>query len=317
MNPQPAAAPPAGLGPVPAASWIVMPVIDCLDYTRNALADLRGQRGLPAPPRILVVDNGSERETRRMLEELQVTSGRQVLCWWHHPPLGGAPGGTVNASWNRALDFVWACGGEHALVVNNDVRLHLNTLTCLQRAMAASGALFVSAVGVTEDDFAKAQHPERGAGVYDPHAWSSAFHDGPLPSLGGPDFSCFLISRKLHRDLGVRFDEQFTYFGDNDYHRRLQLQGLGDSIFSINVPYLHYGSRTIARSDAARAAHHAVFEAHRTRYVEKWGGLPQEETKKVPYAWTCSGCIHPDDSPCRCGCHRGITDPQELARSRR
>lgn len=253
--------------PVPAkSSWILMPVIDCLDLTLQAVEDCLAQDGLEAPPRVLIVDNGSTRDTRRALEALQLHLQNRVLVWFHNPPLGPPPFGTVNASWNAGLDFCWGQGASEVLVVNNDVRLHKDTYWLLKDVMDATGALFVSAVGVTEEQF-------------DP-AIEHVFETGPA-GRGGPDFSCFLISRDCHESFP--FDPQFHYFGDNDYHRRLKLLGMGDGIFSVNLPYLHFGSRTIRRSPEAEAAYHQVFEAQRERYLAKWGGLPEAETFETPY----------------------------------
>jgi hypothetical protein len=237
--------------------WIVMPVVECLDYTIQAIDDCLAQTGLPKPPRVLLIDNGSEKETRNTLEVLQVQHKQRLLCLFHHPPLGGPPFGTLNASWNAGLDFCWRAGAEEVLVVNNDVRLHEQTFATLLQVLR-HGNLFVSAVGVTEE-----QWPT------DPKEWTL--------SHGGPDFSCFIISHDCHQTY--RFDPRFTYFGDNDYHRQLTLGGDADRIFSVNVPYLHYGSKTINRTEETAEAYHKVFEDHRERYKEKWGGLVGEETK--------------------------------------
>ncbi len=253
-------------------SWIVMPVIDCLDYTLAALDDCLAQ-AIEPPTRVLLIDNGSARETRRNLEERQFSSDNRVLCWWHHPALGNPPAGTVNASWNRGLDFCWACGAEEVLVVNNDVRLQTLTYPILQRVLLQLDALFVSAVGVTQEQFEEVDKIVQ---------WWSGQWNGEQVGRGGPDFSCFLISKECHERF--RFDEQFTYFGDNDYHRRLQLAGEGKRIFSVNLPYLHYGSATVNRSEAAKTASHAVFEDHCKRYLAKWGGMPHHEKFEVPYA---------------------------------
>lgn len=249
--------------------WIIMPVIDCLDYTVAAVEDCLEQNRLPAPPRILIIDNGSTRETRRALEALAAGSHGRVLYWPHNPPLGGPPMGTVNATWNAGLDFAWRCGAAEALVVNNDILLHETTYTRLRAELLEAGAFFVSAVGVREEQF---------------QAWcdgGSAEEILGRPSHGGPDFSCFLISKECHDRY--RFDEDFTYFGDNDYHRRLILGGDGDRIYSINIPYLHFGSRTVNRSPEAKAAASKVFAGHEKRYLEKWGGPPHAETFQTPF----------------------------------
>ena len=44
------------------ANWMLMPVIDCLAYTRDAVADCLAQEGVD--PHVLIIDNGSGEEAR-------------------------------------------------------------------------------------------------------------------------------------------------------------------------------------------------------------------------------------------------------------
>jgi len=242
--------------------WTIMPFIDCWELTQRAAEDVLAQN---TDVKLLLIDNGSTAETLERARNFQ-RRDRRVYFWRHAPQLP-----SLSATWNHALDFVWAVGGgqvvgdELAWVVNNDVRLHRENLLHLSMAFSENPeALFVSAVGVDEETW------KSRSGV-------------DLLQRGGPDFSCFLISRECHERY--RFDEGFTpaYFEDNDYHRRMQLAGAGDKIYSVNVPYLHYGSATINRSEKAREGWNAQFEQSRSYYVRKWGGLPGEERYKVPF----------------------------------
>lgn len=252
-------------------AWIIMPVIDCLEYTVAAIGDCLAQDIAPAP-RVLLIDNGSSADTRRGLEALVAKSQHRVLPLWHHPPLGGAPFGALNASWNFGLEFCWGQGAEEVFVVNNDVRLAPWTYGLLRDMLHGEGGLFVSGVGVTEPQYNEYLAAGREETLAD--------MDGRV-GHGGPDFSCFVISKACHKKYP--FDENFTYYGDNDYHRHMKLGGDAERIYSVNVPYLHYGSRTINRSPEIRAAYSAVFNEHQERYVRKWGGLPGEEKWERPY----------------------------------
>jgi hypothetical protein len=256
------------------SSWVLMPVIDNLEMTKAALYDCLEQD--VDAPRVLLVDNGSSPETRRGLETMVagLASRHLILPLWHHPPLGGAPYGTLNASWNFGLEFCWRRGAEEVLVVNNDVRLAPWTYATLRMVLQEENALWVSAVGVKEEQYEEYCHRPN------PSTFQELYAAGGL-SKGGPDFSCFLISKACHQKYP--FDENFTYYGDNDYHRHMKLGGDGDRIFSVNVPYLHYGSRTINRSPEVAEAYRAVFREHQERYVRKWGGLPGEEKWERPY----------------------------------
>lgn len=247
------------------SAWVIMPIIDLLEMTLQAIRDCLDQRLEEGTlTRVLVISNGSTDVTRLALEELQEASAMRVLVWHHDPPLW-----TLNATWNRALEFCWEAGAEEALVVNNDVRLHPTTYAALSDVLFRRHALFVSAVGVTEDQFF-GQNPAAAPPIED-----------LLKDRGGPDYSCFLISKACHRRFP--FDPAFTYYGDNDHHYRLKLAGEGGRIFGVNVPYLHYGSKTINRSPEAAAKYAKVFDAHQALYLKKWGGLGGREEFLTPY----------------------------------
>lgn len=254
-------------------NWTIMPFIDCWDYTWKAALDVLEQDPRPS---LLLIDNGSTRETRLKAEEFckdGITPGVNLLLWRHAPPLP-----SLAATWNRALDFVWEAGGEHALVVNNDVRLHQHTYSMLHWAQAKTGALFITGVGVREEEFDS--HEDYNKLPMGSGDWNS---DELVFSKGGPDFSCFLISRACHERY--RFDENFVpcYHEDNDYHRRMILGGDGDKIFSINVPFLHFGSVTINRDEKTKAEWGAKFEKCQAYYLKKWGGMPGHELFEVPF----------------------------------
>jgi hypothetical protein len=241
------------------ANWMLMPVIDCLAYTRDAVADCLAQEGVD--PHVLIIDNGSGEEARVGFDQLALDHEGRVLVWHHDPCLP-----SLSATWNTALQFVWDQGGTEALVLNNDVRLRQETLVTLQGTQRATGAYFVSAVGVREAEW----DPEAHA-PFDQHA------------RGGPDFSCFLLTRAGH--AAYPFDEGFhpCYCEDLDMHRRYMLGGDGGKIFSITLPFLHYASRTINRSAEAKAAWAQISGRSREYYRAKWGGDVNQEAFLVPF----------------------------------
>jgi hypothetical protein len=245
-------------------SWIVMPFLNCWDLTQAALADCLAQTGLPAPPQVLAVDTGSRDSVREAIDDWAIREPR--LHVWHWRP--SLP--SLSAVWNWALEFVWAqVGEEDALVVNNDVRLHPCTYSALRSHR--EDALFITAVGRREADM----------------DWAEYFASEPVwqATRGGPDFSCFLIRSGCH--WLYPFDEAFipAYCEDNDYHRRLLLDELGGRIFSVNLPYLHYGAATINQeTDERKLADWARrIETARTHYRSKWGGDVNAERYRVPF----------------------------------
>lgn len=241
--------------------WIIMPIIDAWEMTQLALKDCLAQEGVE--PRVLVIDNGSNDATRYFLEAQCALSEGRILSWHHTPPLP-----SLSATWNLALDFCWELGEKVVLVANNDIRLPPYLLSLLLDAQLQTGGWLVSASNIR--DVGKPLE-ECKPGM----DWGER---------GGPDFSCFLLSKEGHQKY--RFDEEFTpaWHEDNDFHRRMILGGDGGRIFSVLVPYLHHGSQTIKQDNPAlRARLHKGFEASRERYVKKWGGPPHYEKYLVPF----------------------------------
>jgi hypothetical protein len=238
--------------------WIVCPVLNNLAMTMDAIGDFLDQS---VPTRVLIVNQGVDTELRQALERQAELMPDRLFIWSHNPPLP-----SLGASWNRALDFVWETGGTEALVANNDIRLHPWTIKGLLYAQGQHKALFVSAVAVTREQYEAQTDID-----YVPLAF-----DG---NKGGPDFSCFLITKKCHQFL--RFDEGFipAFCEDLSYHRELMLADEGARIFSVNLPYLHFGSSTLKKmSDDKRAETEGrINRISRVHYERCWGGPVNEE----------------------------------------
>jgi len=233
----------------------IMPIIDCLKYTKGAVEDVLLQT---LDTRLLIVDNGSNDETRAWLDEAQLRDPTRVIVWHHLPPLP-----SLAATWNRALHFAWEIGENRAFVINNDVHLHEQTFERLSRVLDLTAALFVTATGIS-------------------NALPAELDESDTP-YGGPDFSCFCIRRSCHERFP--FDERYipAYCEDLDYHRRLLLDGEGSRIFSANVPFVHFASRTINRSPEAFKAFQAGARQSQAYHAAKWGGGPNEERYTVPF----------------------------------
>jgi hypothetical protein len=243
------------------ATWCVMPVLAGPEMTEAAIGDLLVQS---VPTKILIVNQGVDDAFRHHLERLSEQDPARIFIWHHQPPLP-----SLSATWNLALDTIWTAGGNVALVVNNDVRLHPDMILVLTSELRRKRALFVSAVGVRKDQFDTSV----------PLSFSEN------ESHGGPDFSCFLISRECHQLF--RFDESFipAFCEDLDYHRRLMLAGEGARIFSVNVPYLHLASQTLAQlpNKEAERIRQQIETQSRAYYMRKWGGPVNGESYTVPF----------------------------------
>ena len=246
--------------------WVIMPVMGGEALTDAAISDVLAQS---IPTRLLIIAQGVHGSWRQHLQQVAEESDGRVLIWWADPPLP-----SLSASWNRALRFVWSTGAEDAIVVNNDVRLRADTGSMLRIIQDNQCALFVSAVGVTGEQF-DAQLGRRGVDVV-----------GDDISRGGPDFSCFLLTKEGHEKYP--FDENFipAYCEDLDLHRRYMLAGEGDRIFSINLPFHHvdHGSGTLKSfTPEQKQRHEARIGQSRRHYEQKWGGPVNQELYSIPF----------------------------------
>lgn len=242
--------------------WAVVVFISCLENTKETVLDLLAQT---VDTNVLLVDNGSGLAEWEEMREWAAGDPGRIYPWRHNPPLP-----SLAATWNAALDFIWASGGTEAMVCNNDIRVRPWMYAALLWAKENTGALFVS-------------------GVNTPKGYEKHKDEAPEPngSKGGPDFSCYLITKAGHQKY--RCDENFSpaYCEDLDLHRRYMLGGDGARILSVNLPYLHKdgGSGTLKSFSKERADwfHRAVDAGSRSYYRAKWGGGVNEETFLLPF----------------------------------
>lgn len=251
--------------------WIVMPVMAAPELTEAAISDCLAQS---VPTRLLIINQGVESDFRLRLERIAEENADRVFLWSHDPPLP-----SLAASWNRALDFVWETGGTEALVVNNDVRLDSRTCSILEAVLTwpKQGNLFVTAVGVTKEDFDARPDPLFSPDIAETIPELDAWYTR-LPK-GGPDFSCYLISKACH--ARYRFDEACipAFVEDNMYHREMMLGGDGAKIFSVNLPFLHFSSQTLKSVIPERRTKisRAIEQGSRAHYLRCWGGPVNQE----------------------------------------
>jgi GT2 family glycosyltransferase len=97
---------------------------------------------------------------------------------------------------------------------------------------------------------------------------------------GTGTWCCFVLPIKTF-DLVGKFDEGFfrSYYEDNDYAYRMNLLGLkvlADPFFN---PEVYRNSATIEK-DPSLNAH---FSLNQKRYIDKWGGMPMQETFTIPF----------------------------------
>lgn len=273
---------------MPTPLRIIMPYLDNPAWTRQALDDCLAQT---LDTQILLIDNGSQSEARALGDAYALTTNGRVLVWHHSPPFPA-----LAAVWNRALRWAWESGAEEALVVNNDVRLAPWTYRLLSEVLRDTQAFMVTAVSVTEPQF---NAYITGGEVVAEAALgqvTDARQDGTHTGYpcGGPDFSCFLLTKEGH--TRYPFDEGFVpaYCEDLDLHRRMMLGGDGHRIFGVNLPFLHYGSGTLkgVSNERREQLDRLITQGSRVHYQQKWGGPPNAETFLSPF-----GRQEPLDAP--------------------
>lgn len=225
---------------IPDCHWIVCPIRNGIQFTREALPTFLEQ---DIPVKVLFIDNDSHDGSGEWLR-----AQADVLYWHRRPGLG------VAQSWNLALKWVFGDLGmkaEHALVVNNDVLLQPGTY----RMLLEDGGEFVTATGVNN---------------------MSQFQETPDPSLQRPhpDFSCFLIRKDCYETVG-HFDEgyQTGFYEDNQYHVRMHRKGI--QAHCIGVPFFHHASGTLkVANDFDRKQIQDAASQNRKRFFQEFGCYP-------------------------------------------
>jgi GT2 family glycosyltransferase len=208
----------------------VMLVHNALSLTKEAVRSVLEQ---DVPVMLHVVNNHSTDGTEEWLLE------NDVEHTTFKPALG------VSAGWNFALVNAFRKTG-HCLVINNDVSLRPDTY----RSLLEDGGDFVTAVSVDnvegiQGDWRKAPRPH-------------------------PDFSCFLIRKKVWEAVGLFDESMMLYASDADYHLRMHKAGI--TAYTIGIPFFHYASGTLkyaSPGEKASISHQADKDRH--TFEQKWG----------------------------------------------
>jgi GT2 family glycosyltransferase len=95
-------------------------------------------------------------------------------------------------------------------------------------------------------------------------------------------YSSLVIAPELLYEVGY-LDENFfpAYYEDNDHRYRMKLAGIEWEYLPLK--YKHTVSATIKRDPQIYAKNQMTFKENGRYYVEKWGGLPGQETYTSPF----------------------------------
>jgi GT2 family glycosyltransferase len=93
------------------------------------------------------------------------------------------------------------------------------------------------------------------------------------------NWSAFLINKAIFNKVG-EFDENFVkcFFEDNDYEYRMKLKGIKLNFEDNLNPHVYKNSQTIEKNPLL-----GDYIGNKEYYIEKWGGIPSEETYKTPF----------------------------------
>ena len=93
------------------------------------------------------------------------------------------------------------------------------------------------------------------------------------------NWSSFILTKKVYEKVGP-FDENFkkAYFEDNDYMYRMRLAGVPIKYVDELNPDIYLNSQTIEKNPLLGG-----YIENKEYFLQKWGGLPESETYKIPF----------------------------------
>lgn len=230
---------------------LVIPTIKRYDRLRKALDTYFA--GTRLPNRVLIIDNGKKPSPLTYIVPPDERADRNI--WVIETPVNLGVAGSVNLAIRVCMSFntMW-------LHSNDDVEVEVDMLKKLEDYLA--------------------EIP-----IWDPQV------NGKIPFVvpefgAGSLFTIFLCDPFFMAQMVGFFDETFfpAYFEDNDYARRMVLQGLQYRNLVVGAVYTHHYSSTLqAYSPEEHELHDKQFKKNEDYYIKKWGGKPEFETFTVPF----------------------------------
>jgi hypothetical protein len=89
------------------------------------------------------------------------------------------------------------------------------------------------------------------------------------------------LNTELIDTVGLWDTTFHSYFGDNDYYRRIRLAGY--ECIDTGIPVYHTASQTINSDPELRFRNSITFPLYQAYYVAKYGGSPGNETYSTPF----------------------------------
>lgn len=219
---------------------VVMPVLNCLKYTKQAVRSLvlSGH-----PYEIIVIDNASTDGTGAWFREVD----RPVHYLKQAKNIG------VAKSWNLGIKTAFERGHDLVFVINNDLVFAEDTFARLVRCRNR-GHEFVTVNNVGDSPDCLRGYLRREI------------------TTRVPGFFGFLMGPDVVERVGW-FDEEYeqAYYEDLDFDERMKKDGIVP-VCCIDAIVAHYGSRTRIEGGVN---HEPAFSRNKARFQSKWGYLPQ------------------------------------------
>jgi len=236
-----------------------------LEYTKSFVQSVL--KFTKTPFELIIVDNGSNRETVDYLKELSAKDER-IKVIFNEDNLG-FPKGV-----NRALK---TAKGKYILIANNDIIVTEGWLERMIEVAEADNQ--IGLVGPISNSVSGVQFDKEAAypDITAMHAYAKKNKEKnkgqifPFPRVA---FLCTLIKKEVIEKIGG-LDERFSpgNFEDDDFCLRAQIAGY-KTVVAKDVFIHHFGSKSFTADGTEKYAER--LEINKKIFVEKWGADPEE-----------------------------------------
>lgn len=232
---------------------IIIPVWNQLAYTRRCLESIR--RHTDCPYRIIVIDNGSEKETKDYLDSIKGGDGELLVI-----------ANETNQGYIKAINQgLAAARSDYICLLNNDTVVSEGWLS--RMISLAEGDKRIGMVNPLGNEGKKSKDLSQLAQI------SSALSAkrGEYLEVERCSGFCLLLKREVFEAVGY-FDENFGlgYFEDSDYGERARQKGYLSVRALDSYVYHHIGTSFHEVEERQR-----LFERNKKLFWHKWGRTPQ------------------------------------------
>lgn len=207
------------------------------------------------PARLIIVDQGSDEETRSFLRGLKSTARVLIEVVWNPANVGYPKGMNIGLKRSSA---------PYVCFLNNDILVTPGWLEELIRVAESDPT--IGTVNPSSNTFGIS--PPRGSHYLKLAQEFAATHRGNSIEVKYGEGFCLLVKRELILKVGgfeeTRYEQ--IYFEDADLGRKLQMLGYR-CVMAEGTYVWHHGGRSTAQVSQRRR----LFEENERRFVAKWG----------------------------------------------